>query len=203
MLRVWENLFATETAIHTQCFSYNKEALMPRLTYIDPATDTGAGADLLNGPLKEKQINIFKGLAAHPSVLEAFIAWAGGAKGGTLTPVESEVVQLLAAEKFHCGYCSAAHSNVAGSLGLSEDDCMNIRRRTSDDPKMQAFINFTAETLDTYGSVSDETLAAFMDAGYNTEAAIEVTAGISVLTFTSFYNHINETVVDFPEVATV
>ena len=68
---------------------------------------------------------------------------------------------------------------------------------------MQAFINFTAETLDTYGSVSDDTLAAFMDAGYNTEAAIEVTAGISVLTFTSFYNHINETVVDFPEVATV
>ena len=59
MLRVWENLFATDTAIHTQYFSYNKEALMPRLTSIDPATDTGAGADLLNGPLKEKQINIF------------------------------------------------------------------------------------------------------------------------------------------------
>ena len=64
---------------------------MPRLTHIDPATDTGAGADLLNGPLKEKQINIFKGLAAHPPVLEAFIAWAGGAKGGTLTPVEGDL----------------------------------------------------------------------------------------------------------------
>ena len=176
---------------------------MPRLTTIDPTTDSGDGVDLLNGPLKEKQINIFKGLAAHPSVLEAFLSWAGGAKGGALTPVECEVVQLLAAEKYHCDYCSAAHTKVAGGLGLSEDECMHIRRRTSDDPKMQAFIDFTAETLDTYGSVSDETLAAFMDAGYNTEAAIEVAAGISVLTFTSFYNHINETVVDFPEVAPV
>jgi hypothetical protein len=42
-----------------------------------------------------------------------------------------------------------------------------------------------------------------MDAGFNTEAAIEVVAGISIMTFTSFYNHINDTVVDFPQVATV
>ena len=69
--------------------------------------------------------------------------------------------------------------------------------------KTQALIDFTAETLDTYGNVSDETLAAFMEAGYNTQAAIEILAGISVLTFTSLYNHVNNTVVDFPEVATL
>jgi alkylhydroperoxidase family enzyme len=137
---------------------------MPRLKNIDPTTDTGAGADLLNGPLKEKQINIFKGLAAHAPVLQAFIA-----KG----------------------------------TGLSEDDCVNIRKRQSDDTKMQALIDFTAETLDTNGNVSDKTLTAFMDAGFNTEAAIEVVAGISVMTFTSFYNHINDTVVDFPEAVSV
>tara|TARA_B110000263_G_scaffold231424_1_gene226711 strand:+ start:257 stop:787 length:531 start_codon:yes stop_codon:yes gene_type:complete len=176
---------------------------MPRLKNIDPTTDTCAGADLLNGPLKEKQINVFKGLAAHASVLEAFLAWAGGAKGGVLTPLEGEVIQLLAAEKFHCDYCTAAHTKIGGGVGLSEDDCADIRRRKSNDPKIQALINFTAEVLDTYGSVSDETLEAFMDAGYNTEAAIEVASGISVLTFTSFYNHINNTVVDFPEPAAV
>jgi AhpD family alkylhydroperoxidase len=176
---------------------------MPRLKNIDPATDTGAGADLLNGPLKEKQINIFKGLAAHPPVLQAFMAWAGASKGGTLTPTECEVVQLLAAEKFHCSYCTAAHTRIAAGTGLNENDCANIRRRSSDDPKIQALINFTAEVLDTIGNVSDETLAAFMDAGYTTEAAIEVTAGISVMTFTSYYNHINDTVVDIPEPAAV
>ena len=46
----------------------------------------------------------------------------------------------------------------------------------------------------------DATLQAFMDAGYSTEAAIEVVAGISVMTFTSFYNHINDTEVDFPTI---
>ena len=176
---------------------------MPRLTNIDPTTDTGPGADILNGPLKEKQINIFKGLAAHAPILKAFMAWSAGAKGGSLTPTEGEVVQLLAAEKFHCDYCAAAHTKMSGSMGLSDEDCLNIRRRISDDPKIQTLINFTAEVLDTAGSVSDKTLKAFMDAGYTTESAIEVAAGISVLTFTSFYNHINETVVDFPDVASV
>ena len=176
---------------------------MPRLQTIDPATDTGPGADMLNGPLKAKQINIFKGLAAHPSLFQAFLAWNQGSKGGALTPAEGEVVQLLAAEKMHCHYCLAAHSMIAQGTGLSDDDCINIRKRCSDDPKLQALIDFTAETLDTYGNVRDETLQAFMDAGYNTEAAIEVVAGISIMTFTSLYNHINETVVDFPEVATV
>ena len=176
---------------------------MPRLTNIDPDTDTGPGADLLNGPLKEKQVNIFKGLAAHPTVCEAYMAWANDSKGGGLTPLEGEVVQLLSAEKFQCGYCAAAHTKIAGDTGLSEEDCVNIRRRTSQDPKLQTLINFTAEALDTTGSVTDETLAAFMEAGYTTEAAIEVAAGISVMAFTSFYNHINNTVVDFPEVASV
>ena len=176
---------------------------MPRLTTIDPATDTGPGADLLNGPLKEKQINIFKGLAAHAPVLQSFLAWTQGSKAGALTPAEGEVVQLLSAEKMQCHYCLSAHSMVAKGTGFTEDECVNIRKRQSDDPKTQALINFTAENLDTYGNVSDETLAAFMDAGFTTEAAIEVVAGISVMTFTSFYNHVNNTVVDFPEAVAI
>ncbi len=173
---------------------------MPRLKTIDPSTDTGAGADLLNGPLKEKQINIFKGLAAHPPVLEAFLGWATGSKGGALSPVEGEVVQLVTAEKNQCTYCASAHTKVASGTGLSEEEIINIRRRQSSDDKLQALINFTSEAVDSYGNVSDETLQAFMDAGYSTEAAIEVVAGISVMTFTSFYNHINDTEVDFPAI---
>ncbi len=176
---------------------------MPRLTNVDPATDSGSGADILNGPLKEKQSNIFKGLAAHPTVLEAFMGWAQGSKGGALTEAECEVVQLLAAEKNSCNYCVSAHTFIASRLGLSGEDCLDIRRRTSNDPKMQALINFTAEAIDDVGNVSDETLQAFMSVGYNTEAAIEVIAGISVMTFTSFYNHVNSTILDFPEAASV
>lgn len=176
---------------------------MPRLETIDPLTDSGEGADLLNGPLKEKQINIFKGLAVHPPVLEAFLTWAQGSKSGALTPAECEIVQLVAAEKNECTYCASAHTLVAQGTGLTEDECLNIRRGFSDDPKQQTLINFTAEVLEQRGSVSDSSLQTFMDAGYSTQAAIEVAAGISVITFTSFYNHIHDTEVDFPEIPAV
>ncbi|MEE2912505.1 MAG: carboxymuconolactone decarboxylase family protein [Planctomycetota bacterium] len=176
---------------------------MPRLKNIDPKTDSGPGADMLNGPLKEKQINIFKGLAAHPSVLQAYMSWAQGSKGGALTDSEHEVVQLLAAQNNHCEYCVSAHTSIASRAGISENDCLDIRRRTSDDPKIQALINFAAEAIDDFGNVSDDTLEAFMNAGYDSQAAIEVIAGISVMTFTSFYNHVNNTVLDLPKVSPV
>ena len=89
---------------------------MPRLASIDPATDTGPGADILNGPLKAKQINIFKGLAAHPPVLQAFLEFAGGVKGGALTPAEHEVVALVMSTKNECRYCAAAHTKVASTV---------------------------------------------------------------------------------------
>ena len=176
---------------------------MPRLDTVNPETDTGPGADLLNGTLKEKQINIFKGLAAHPPVLEAFLGWAQGSKGGALSPIECEVVQLVTAEKNRCTYCASAHTKVATGSGLSDEECLNIRRRQSDNPKLQALIDFTAEAVDDAGYVSDATLDSFMNAGFTTEAAIEVVAGISVMTFTSFYNHIHDTEVDFPEIPEV
>jgi len=176
---------------------------MPRLECIDPTTDSGPGADILNGPLKAKQINIFKGLAAHPSVLEAFVAWAGGSKGGELSPAEVEVVQLATAQRYDCDYCLAAHTMVAAGTGLDDSDCEAIRRGDSENPRLQALVNFTNAVLDTTGNVSDQQLADFRSAGYSDQAVIEVVAGISVMTFTSFYNHIHDTEVDFPQAAAV
>ena len=53
------------------------------------------------------------------------------------------------------------------------------------------------------GGVSDAELAAFRAAGFDDRAAIEVVAAITAMTFTALYNHVNETVVDFPAVPAV
>ena len=176
---------------------------MPRLGLIDPTTDSGPGADLLNGPLKEKQINIFKGLAVHDGVLQAFLGFAGGAKGGALTDVEHEVVALVCAAKRKCEYCTAAHSVIAAGAGLSDDQVVAIRKGNVDDDRHQALIDFTAAIIESDGFVSDDQLAAFRGAGYDDKGVIEVIAAITVNTFTNLYNHVNETAVDFPEPAAI
>ena len=176
---------------------------MPRLNIVDPTTDTGAGADILNGPLKEKQINIFKGIATNPGVLKAFLDFAGGVKAGSLTPTEHEIVALVTGQKRNCEYCLAAHTQIAKGAGIDEELSLKIRQGSAHDDRHQALIDFTAAILDTDGFVTDAQLSAFRGAGYDDAAAIEVLGAIAVNTFTNLFNHVNETEVDFPVAAAV
>lgn len=176
---------------------------MPRLKAVDPTTDSGPGADILNGPLKDKQINIFKGMAANPGVLEAFLGFAGGVKTGALSAQEHEIIALTAAQKRNCEYCLAAHTQIAQGAGFDEETVLTIRRGSTDNEKHQSLIDFVSAILDTNGFVSDQQLEEFKKAGYDDAAIVEVIGGITVNTFTNFFNHVHETEIDFPVVATV
>ena len=173
---------------------------MPRLATVDPTTDTGPGAELLNGPLKEMQVNIFKGLASHPEVLEAFLGWSGGIKGGALTPAEHEILALHISETNGCAYCASAHTMIAEGVGVDSATALEARQGRAGDTKHQALIDFTTAVMETRGFVTNEQLEAFKDAGYGDQAVIEVIAAISAHTFTNLYNHVHATEVDFPEV---
>ncbi len=175
---------------------------MARLAIIDPAADQGPGADMLKGPLKSKQINIFKHLAVNPGVLKAFLGFSGGVKN-VLTEKEHEVVALTVAQQRDCTYCLAAHSMIARGAGFSEDDVRSIRRGTPADGRHQALADFTRRILDTDGYVDDADLEAFRAAGFDDAAVIEVIAEMAVMQFTTLFNHVNGTTVDFPEPAAV
>lgn len=175
---------------------------MPRLTSIDPATDQGPGGDLLRGPLREKQINIFKHLAVNPAVLKSFLGFAGGVKS-VLTEKEHEVVALTVAQRRDCDYCLAAHSAIAAGAGFDTEGILDIRRGTPADERHAALATFTRRILETDGHVSDTELDAFRSAGFDDAAVIEVVAEIAVMTFTTLFNHVNGTEVDFPAAASV
>jgi len=177
---------------------------MPRLQTIDPSTDAGPGADLLNGPLKDKQINIFKGLAINPPVLEAFLQFMQGVRGGgTLSQKEHEVVNIAASQSAGCEYCLAAHTQIAKGHGLSEDAALDVRRGSVDDPRLQALVDFTRAVVDTGGDVSDDQLQAFRDAGFEDRDVVAVIGEIAVARFTNVFNHVHRTEIDFPVPATV
>jgi uncharacterized peroxidase-related enzyme len=180
-----------------------KEDIMPRLATIDPANDTGPGADLLNGPLKEMQVNIFKGLASHPQVLEAFLGWSAGLKAGALSAAEHELLALHISENNGCEYCTAAHTMIAEGVGIDAETALDARRGEAKDEKQQALIDFSGAVMETKGFVSDAQLETFRNAGFGDDAVIEVLAAISAHTFTNLYNHVHATDVDFPTPPTV
>jgi uncharacterized peroxidase-related enzyme len=173
---------------------------MPRLALIEPKDATGDAARIL----ATAPINIYKGIAANPEIFAAFIAFMRSiGTSGAITKAEKELVMLYAAESRHCGYCVAAHTKVAAGVGVSAERALDARRGRASSPREQALLDFTKAVLARNGNVSDGELAAFRAAGFDDRAAIEVVAAITAMTFTALYNHINDTTVDFPAVASV
>lgn len=170
---------------------------MPRLTIVEPKDATGDAARIL----ASAPINIFKGLAAHPEIFSAFVAFMRSVEhASALSKAEKEMVMLLSAEKRGCVYCVSAHTKLAAGAGVNAQAALDARAGRAAGVRHQALLDFTAAVVDRNGFVSDEELAAFRAAGYDDKAAIEVIAAITVMTFTNLYNHVHDTALDFPPV---
>ena len=175
---------------------------MPRLNVVDPTTATGATREIFEGPLKGKHFNIFKGLANSPAALKATLQFKGALAEGVLTGAEREIIALTIGELNGCDYCVAAHTALGKMAGLTEDQTIAARRGESlGSAKLDAFARFIRVLHETRGNVSDEDLDAIKDAGYDDGAIVEIIAGYAENVLTNFFNHVNQSEVDFPAVA--
>lgn len=171
---------------------------MSRITPIDPKTATGSAKQIFDGPLKGKEFNIFKSMAASPAALESYVTLSGTLAKGQLSPKERELIQLTVGEANSCGYCVAAHTLMGKSAGLTEDQTIEARRGHLKDPKLNALASFALALHEKKGFVSDSDFQAFTGAGYTPAHAAEVLANYSLALYTNYFNHMNNTPVDFP-----
>jgi len=169
---------------------------MARLNVVNPATASGKAKELFEGPLAQKKLNIYRGLANNPAVLDAFLKFAGGVRGGSLTPAQHQLVALVCAQTNACDYCLAAHTKLAAAAGVDADAALNARQGTSSDPKNQALLRFANAIIEKRGFVSDGDLKAFRTAGFDDAAVVEMLGAIAVNYFTNFFNQVNHTDVD-------
>ncbi len=172
---------------------------MARLEMIEPAQSEGRVKEIFDGPLKGKELNIFKGMANSPAVLDAYLGISGALKNASLSQAQQEVVQLVVGQANGCDYCQAAHTVIAKGAGLTEAQTIGARRGSiDDDPRLNAIARFASAMHEKRGSVSDDDLAAFRDAGFDDGHVAEVVASYALATFTNYFNHVNQTPVDFP-----
>lgn len=172
---------------------------MPRLAAVDPHNASGRVRELFDGPLHGKHFNIFKGLANSPAALDAYLAFSGALSKGSLTAAEREAVALAIGEANQCEYCVAAHSALAKGAGLPQAHALGARRGSIPDArKLDALVKFALRLHEKKGSVSDADLQTFKEAGYTDAHAVEVVANYALNIFTNYFNHLNQTAVDFP-----
>ena len=178
---------------------------MPRLNVVDPANATGRAREIFEGPLKGKHFNIFKGLANSPAALDAYVALSGAlSRNATLSGKEREVIQLAIGQANRCDYCVAAHSAIGKQAGLTDTQALGARKgHVADDPKLDALARFALAIHEKKGLVADSDVQAFKDAGYDDGAVAEVVANYALALLTNYFNHVNDTPVDFPAAAKI
>lgn len=171
---------------------------MPRLAVIDPSTATGKAREMFDGPLKGKHLNIFRGIANSPAALQAYLGFSGALKEGLLNAKEREVIALTLAEMNQCAYCLAAHTAIGKGAGMSEQDTIDARKGKLSDPRTAALRHFVITLHEKKGFVGDDALKTIRAAGYTDGHIAEVIANYALNIFTNYFNHVNDTAVDFP-----
>jgi uncharacterized peroxidase-related enzyme len=174
---------------------------MPRLNAVDPQTASGKAKELLD--VVEKTFgmtpNTMRTMANSPAVLEAYLNFSGALAKGKLSARLREQIALTVAEANICEYCLSAHSTIGKLVGLSEDEISASRQAQAGDPKSQAALQLAHLIVVTRGELDDADVNAARQAGLDDGEIGELIANVSLNIFTNYFNHIAQTVIDFPK----
>ena len=173
---------------------------MPRLRQVEPE-DADEDLQQIFTDIK-KQLgtvpNIFKGMAAGPTLLKAYLQLDEIIADGELSDAQQDIVRLVVSQYNGCDYCLAAHTKTGSMHGLSTEETLDIRRGTPKDEQTAALITFTRRILETRGAVADNDLQAFYDAGFTDAQVNDVITIVGQKTLSNYFNHIHQTELDFP-----
>jgi uncharacterized peroxidase-related enzyme len=142
--------------------------------------------------------NLAATIAGSPTALAGFVAMQSALRGTSrLTAVEREVVGLTVSYANRSPYSMAAHSTFASGAGAAPRVIESLRTGAAvPDARLQALSAFTVELLETGGRVSEERLAAFLDAGFTRENALEAITQVAYTTMANLVANLADTPVD-------
>lgn len=141
--------------------------------------------------------NLIKVLANAPAVAHAYLDLGARLDETSLSPEERQVVLLATSFENGCDYCMAAHSTVAGMVGIADGDLAGLRTGEAlPTERLDALRTFTRAVVEQRGHVSEDDLRRFREAGYEQSQVLEVILGVAMKTLSNYTNHIAGTPVD-------
>ncbi|MBA4766611.1 MAG: carboxymuconolactone decarboxylase family protein, partial [Porphyrobacter sp.] len=109
---------------------------------------------------------------------------------------------LTVAKANRCDYCASAHSAISASMKVGQEEILANLNGTSGNPRLAAILALASRIVAEKGHLTDADLADARAAGLDDGDIIEVTANVVANIFTNYINHIAQTDIDFPVVAT-
>lgn len=175
---------------------------MCRISAIDPGAATGIAQRVLDAVKTKFGMvpMVARTMAQSGAVVAGWQALSGALAEGALGPRTGTLIALAIAQANSSPYCLAAHTAVAGALGLTPDEKLEARRGRASDLKEAAAVRLALAILDTRGGVSDDELALARAAGLSDPEVSEVSAHVALNVFTNYFNRLADTEIDFPRV---
>ncbi len=174
---------------------------MPRLKTLDKSQASPKSQPIM-AELESKKmlLNIFRGMANSPAVLDSYLKFSGALRDGKLDGKTREAIALVVSQANRCDYCLAAHTALGKNAGLDDRAIHDARLGRSSDRKTGAAVALAQKVLSSNGKISDADAGAARSGGLDDGEIAEVVANVVLTLFTNYFNLVNQTEVDFPKV---
>ena len=177
------------------------------MTRITQLSDDNASLEAarLFGAIKSKLgvvPNLYRAMGNQPAVLAASLGLGDALSKGSFDAKTREAIALTVAGENTCDYCASAHTAIARSLKVTDEEAARNLRGDSADPRLAAILALSANVVRERGLVSDSQLNRARDAGLDDAAIVETVANVVANIFTNYVNHVAQTDIDFPVVKT-
>lgn len=174
---------------------------MPRLNPIDDASASPEARKLLDEihAAYGSVPNALRTMAASPALLRGTTELSN-ALAGTLSAGLRERIAIAVAEQNGCGYCLSAHTAVARSIGIDDDEVTRSRRGESTDPAIEAALTFARAVNTRRGGVTDDEVASVRAAGYADGDIAAIVGHVALNVLNNYFNRVAQPALDFPPV---
>lgn len=141
--------------------------------------------------------NLLATMAEAPALLEGYMTLAKTFDKSSFTATERQVVMMTNNLLNGCTYCMSAHTMLSQMSGVEETALESLRAGTPiADAKLEALRQFAIVMNETRGWPDQNTLTAFLNAGYTQQNVMEVVMGMALKVMSNYTNHIAETDLD-------
>lgn len=141
--------------------------------------------------------NLLAVMSEAPALVKGYTTLSRIFDETSFSAAERQVVLLTVSLENACTYCVAAHSVIAGMQKVPDDVVQAIRcNRPITDNSLEALRRYTSAVVTKRGWADADDFAAFENAGYSRQQALEVVLGVGLKTLSNYMNHVAQIPLD-------
>lgn len=142
--------------------------------------------------------NIYAVIGNSANALSSYLTFSEVQKNGSFNAREREAIFLAVSEENGCIYCLSAHTTLAKMNGFTEEETLQLRSGTINDPKLNVLTNLSKSIVANKGRADENLINAFYNAGYDEKALVDLVALVIDKTFTNYIGRLSKPEIDFP-----